>query len=59
MERRLHSNEFKENAVRLAQRGDVSVSQVAKELGIHCSLLQSYSDHSIDAKAGFDSKTQA
>ncbi|MCE5314381.1 MAG: transposase [Armatimonadota bacterium] len=42
MERRLHSNEFKENAVRLAQKGDVSVSQVANELGINPSLLHKW-----------------
>lgn len=42
MERRLHSNEFKENAVRLAQKGDAPVSQVARDLGIHCSLLHKW-----------------
>ena len=50
MERRLHSNEFKTNAVRLAKKGDVPVSQVTKELGIHCSLLHKWL-HQFGAKS--------
>jgi transposase len=39
MNRRKHSNEFKMEAVKLAQRGDVPVVQVARDLGIGESLL--------------------
>ena len=34
MNRRKHSNEFKMEAVRMAERGDVAVAQVARDLGI-------------------------
>lgn len=39
MYRRKHSSEFKMEAVRLAERREVPVSQVARELGICESLL--------------------
>jgi transposase-like protein len=39
MNRRKHSNEFKLEAVKLAERGEVAVSQVARDLGICESLL--------------------
>jgi len=39
MNRRRHSSEFKMEAVRLAERREVPVSQVARELGICESLL--------------------
>lgn len=39
MERRKFSNEFKTEAVKLAEQGDVSVAQVARDLGIRPELL--------------------
>ena len=39
MNRRKHSNEFKMEAVALAERGDIAISQVARDLGICASLL--------------------
>jgi transposase len=42
MNRRSHSSEFKMEAVRLAERGDVPVSHVARDLGIHESLLHKW-----------------
>lgn len=42
MNRRKHSNEFKMEAVRLSERGDVPVSHVARDLGIHKSLLHKW-----------------
>lgn len=39
MNRRKHSNEFKMEAVRLAERGEVTITQVARDLGICESLL--------------------
>lgn len=42
MERRKYSNEFKENAVKLAQRGDIGVSEVAANLGINTGLLHKW-----------------
>jgi transposase len=42
MNRRKHTNEFKMEAVRLAQRGSVTVSQVARDLDIHDSLLHKW-----------------
>lgn len=42
MNRRKHSNEFKLEAVRLAERGDAPVRQVAKDLGINESLLHKW-----------------
>ena len=41
--RRTHTKEFKQEAVRLAQRGDVGFARAAKDLGIHESLLRSWS----------------
>jgi len=42
MKRRKHSNEFKLEAVRLAERGDVPIRQVAWDLGISESLLHKW-----------------
>ena len=39
MERRQHTSEFKQEAVRLAERKDVPVAQVARDLGICENLL--------------------
>ena len=41
MNRRKHTNEFKMEAVRMAQRGDVAITQVARDLGIHDKMDQS------------------
>jgi transposase len=38
--RRKYSDEFKEEAVKLAERGDVPVSQTAKELGVNAEMLR-------------------
>ncbi len=35
-----YSDEFKEEAVKLAQRGEVPVSQVAKDLGVNAEMLR-------------------
>ena len=40
--RRKHTKDFKEEAVRLAQRADVGFTRAAKDLGIHESLLRSW-----------------
>ena len=42
MNRRKHSNEFKLEAVKLTERGDVPIRQVAKDLGISESLLHKW-----------------
>jgi transposase len=42
MNRRRHSSEFKMQAVRMAERGDLPVAQVARDLGIHDSLLHKW-----------------
>jgi transposase len=42
MNRRRHSNEFKMEAVRLAERREIPVSQAAQELGICESLLHKW-----------------
>lgn len=42
MNRRKHTSEFKMDAVRLAQRDEVVVSQAARDLDIHESLLQKW-----------------
>jgi transposase len=39
MVRRKYTKEFKMEAVRLAEEGDVSVEEVARELGIHPNTL--------------------
>ena len=39
-ERRKFTNEFKLEAVKLAERGDVPVSQVARELDLHETVLR-------------------
>ena len=40
MNRKRYANEFKLEAVRLAERGDVPVAQVARELGLHETVLR-------------------
>ena len=37
--RRRYDKEFKDQAVRLVLEGDKTSQQLAKELGIHCSVL--------------------
>jgi transposase len=39
MKQQRHTNEFKEEAVRLAEREGVSVAVVARDLGINASVL--------------------
>ncbi len=39
MGRRKYNNEFKLEAVRLTERGDVSIAQVARDLGIKPEIL--------------------
>ena len=39
MQRREFSEEFRSEAVKLAKRGDVPVSEIARDLGIHDSVL--------------------
>ena len=38
--RRQFTNEFKMEAVRLAEKGDVPVAQVARDLGLHETVLR-------------------
>ncbi len=38
--RREFTNEFKLDAVKLAERGEVSVAQVARDLGLHETVLR-------------------
>lgn len=40
MSRNNYSNEFKMEAVRLAERGDVPVAQVARDLGMNAEVLR-------------------
>lgn len=40
MNRKQYTNEFKLEAVRLAERGQVPVAQVARELGLHQTVLR-------------------
>ena len=40
--RRTHTKDFKQEAVRLAQRAEVGFARAAKDLGIHESLLRSW-----------------
>ena len=39
-ERRKFTNEFKMEAVKLAERGDTPVAQVARDLGLHETVLR-------------------
>ncbi len=41
--RRRHTKEFKQEAILLARRADVGFARAAKDLGIHESLLRSWS----------------
>ena len=40
MGRRIYSDEFKEESVKLAQRENVPVSQTARELGVNAEMLR-------------------
>ena len=40
MNRKQYTNEFKLEAVRLAEGGDVAVARVARELGLHETVLR-------------------
>jgi transposase len=40
MNRRKFTNEFKMEAVRLAERGDAPVSHIARDLGLHETVLR-------------------
>lgn len=40
MKKRQFTNEFKSEAVRLAEKGDVPVAQVARDLGLHDTVLR-------------------
>jgi len=40
LKRRQYSNEFKTEAVKLSERGDVAVRQIAEDLGIGSELLR-------------------
>jgi len=40
MNRKEYTNEFKLESVRLAERRDVPVTQVARELGLHATVLR-------------------
>lgn len=42
MERRKHTNEFKLEAVKMAQQGDVAISKIARDLGINDGLLHKW-----------------
>lgn len=44
MARRVHTAEFKREAVRLARQTGVTKKQVAQELGIHPTLLRNWSE---------------
>ncbi len=46
--RRKYTCEFKEEAVRLATRGDKSMAQVARDLGISYNVLQNWKRHLLD-----------
>jgi transposase len=38
--RQKYNDEFKQEAVKLAERGDISVSQVARDLGVNAEMLR-------------------
>ena len=42
--RRKFSKQFKRDAIRLARDSGKSLSQIGRELGIHCSLLSSWKE---------------
>lgn len=42
MNKRSYSNEFKIEAVKLMERGDAPISQIAKDLGVSDSLLHGW-----------------
>ena len=44
-QRRQFTNEFKLEAVRLAERGDLPVAQVARDLGLHETVLRRWMEH--------------
>ncbi len=43
--RREFTNEFKVEAVKLAERGDTPVAQVARDLGLHETVLRRWMGH--------------
>lgn len=62
MAKRVHTAEFKREAVRLAAKPGVSRRQVAKELGIHPNVLRSWQEKfeqgSWSEKPGAELKTE-
>lgn len=42
MKKREYTNEFKQDAVRLIERGDLSIIQIAKDLGVSDSALHAW-----------------
>ncbi len=44
MNRRKHSNEFTLKAVKLAERGEMPIVQVARDLGVNASLLHKWTN---------------
>ena len=55
-ERRTHSPEFKEAAVRMIDEGKAPMSQIARDLGVHVTQLRSwreaYHEHAAEAFPG-------
>ena len=62
MAKRVHTAEFKREALRLASKPGVSRRQVAKELGIHPNVLRSwqgkFEQGKWDSKPGAELKTE-
>jgi transposase len=62
MAKRVHTAEFKREALRLASKPGVSRRQIAKELGIHPNVLRSWQEKfeqgKWDAKPGAELKTE-
>ena len=62
MAKRVHTAEFKREALRLASKPGVSRRQVAKELGIHPNVLRSWQEKfeqgAWEAKPGAELKTE-
>jgi transposase len=56
-ERRSFSEEFKRDAVRRAEAGGHSFTHIARELGIHPSLLQTWRRKHASAQVGKDKST--
>jgi transposase len=49
-ERRVFTNEFKANAIELAGRGDKTIEQVAKDLGINANRIYRWRKRAKDAE---------